>query len=775
MAVGILVVRTDPLAGKAGTLAVGWLLGRVRSGSVGRTGFAKLVLKLHWMINLHPRKPALCQQGPTTLEILVKISPDQLPPRRAAQRMPVNLALVLDRSGSMQGEKMTLTLQAACQAVDMLQKDDFLTVVIFDDLIETLYSGRVTDKKKIHKLIQAVEARNSTDLYGGWWRGAEILGKQVSASRLSRVVLLTDGQANHGVVDSDEICRSVESWTQSGVQTTTLGFGKNYEENLLRRMASSGGGNHGYIEDAPRLSAFFEEEMTSLLRTRGTAVRLSTRPAPGVVVEWLTPPLLDREGRVCLADLVEGQPLAVVMRLQIEPSELENQLEVELSWHDLEAEQRQATRVVLGLPRVDRETWNRLGTDPEVEAHLARAGAELRRQGAMELLRWGQSDAALQWLDWADQLPHLPQEDRQALGDLRATVERGDRSASYKKAAMYSHGHGSGHARVSSHYIEEVGPGLNSAGKRGKRLRIPLGDGPMLHAFRKWPLAPWKRLEGMLRGHFFGERLVRGNRAPLGEGAQLSMASIRFRREDSFEPDSLAQRLNEAGVLHPTTSQQKFRQNFAAGTFSLLDIGSPSAGCAALRRVCPMLVMFDKNPFLEAVAATLITHRDNLALSACLGYLGMLERLLLEALPPRGDFYLNAFLESLEGLAEGPPYGCKTGKFKGWEGHLGDFLVMAIGHAREQALSLDQAVQAWGSGPYLLEVVPTMLYALELHGHEPWQALLKVTARTLEPDTLGMLVGAAVGALHGSQPGWFLSDDLEKFLERMHSEIFVRP
>ena len=89
---------------------------------------------------------------------------------------------------------------------------------------------------------------------------------------------------------------------------------------------------------------------------------------------------------------------------------------------------------------------------------------------------------------------------------------------------------------------------------------------------------------------------------------------------------------------------------------------------------------------------------------------------------------------------------------------------MAIAHAREKSLSLPQAMQCWGSGPYLLEVLPTLLYALELHAHEPWPALLAVSETALEPDTPAMLTGAALGALHGDQPGWFLDPEIDKLL-----------
>ncbi len=716
------------------------------------------------MLSLHPRKPGLCRDTATTIELLVRLDPDQLPPREDCQRAPLNLALVLDRSGSMQGQKMELTLVAASQAVNTLAPDDFVAVVIFDDVIETLYAGKAEDPAAICALFQRVAARNSTDLHGGWERGARELAEVTHPSRLSRVVVLTDGQTNHGVVQPETICHAVAHWARRSIQTTTLGFGESYNEELLRDMASSGHGNHGYIEDAQRLSAFFEEEMSSLLRTRGTQVRLRFKPAPGVRVEWLSEPVLDRDGQLCLADLVPGRALGVVVRLQVEGPVEGSLLAADLHWHDLESQQTRHQSLTLSLPTVDQETWQAMAGDPEVEAYLARAGAEQRRRTAIELLRMHQQDAALQCLGWALELPHLPEDERQALQDLVATVERGHHASFLKKAAMYSHGHGHGRSH-SGHYVDDR-PTLAARNQDRKALRLPLGDGPILHQRLDGP-PPWPRVEGMLRGHFFGERLVRGNRSPLGEGATLSALTLRSLLQRPFDPTHLAEQFSEAPLLHPTTSQQKFRRQFEKGTCTLLEVGSVSAGCAALRRVCPFVALGRPNAYVEAVLSTLLTHRDNLALTASLGYLGLLQKLSHQPQVPRGDFYLHTFLQSIQGLEFGPPYQCQRGTFKGWQGHLKDFLPLAIGHARQSALNLAQASHDWGSGPYLLEVVPTVLYALELHASDPSRALQNVTTGTYEPDTLGMLVGAALGALHGPQPGWFLHEELEELLDQV--------
>lgn len=715
------------------------------------------------MLQLRPLKPGLTREIP--LEVLIKLDPDQLPPSKGG-RVPLNLALVLDRSGSMSGEKLELTKEAACRALEPLNAKDHLSLVIFDDKVDSLYNGPVKDKPKIEALIRGVEARNNTNLCGGWLQGALELSKQTRKGRLSRVILLTDGEANEGVVEPSQICAKVANWSASSVQTTTLGFGSGYNQNLLKQMASEGGGNHGYIENADRLGAFFDEEMTSLVKARGTQVRVQITASTGGHIQWFVKPGLDREGQVCLGNLVQGQPLALVCRWNAQHATVAPSLSVSVSWNDLHSGESRQQHCQLDVPLVDREQWEQLPCDPEVQAQVSRAHVELRRQGATQLLEQHQYDAAFQWLGWALELPNLPEDEKATLIDLQQTVSRRDLQATLKKAAMYSHGHGHGHARVSAHYAQPEGPGLEHARKDRPRLSLPLGDGPILHHPWEWPVAPWRRIEGMLRGHFFGERLVRGDKAPLGEGAALTLTTLRHQIKHIFQVGPLAEELHSTPVLHPTTSQQRFRRSFEKGNLTLLEIGSDSAGCAALRRVCPFLVAFRDNPLISAILATVITHRDNLALSACVGYLSLLAQLLRQAMLPPKEFYLNTFCAAVQGL-EQRKYSCETGKFKGWSGYVQDFLQMAIQHAREQSLNLEQAMRCWGSGPYLLEVLPTVLYALELHAHEPWPAMLNVSNNAHEPDTLAMLTGAALGALHGAQPGWFLDPEIDGLLDEV--------
>jgi len=147
-----------------------------------------------------------------------------------AARLPLNLAIVLDRSGSMGGAKLERAQAAACRAVDQLQAGDRLAVVTFDDEVEVVVpSGPVGDPEAVKALIQGIRTGGSTALAAGWDVGMREVGRFVSAGALNRVLLLSDGQANIGLTDPEEIARRVKQGDALGVSTSALGVGDDYQ------------------------------------------------------------------------------------------------------------------------------------------------------------------------------------------------------------------------------------------------------------------------------------------------------------------------------------------------------------------------------------------------------------------------------------------------------------------------------------------------------------------------------------------------------------------
>ncbi|MEI7928958.1 MAG: VWA domain-containing protein [Verrucomicrobiales bacterium] len=175
------------------------------------------------------------------------------PPRSAMQ-----IALVIDRSGSMSGEKLEITKAAVAQFIRSLEPDDRVAIVTYDDHVD-LMCGLHAPSEALARRVEALEAGGSTDLYGGWVTGAKIVGRD------GRVILLSDGQANAGrYTDAASLSQHAGiSYEKYGVTTTTIGVGRDYDEGLMAGMARAGGGAHYFAHTAASITDAFSQERYS--------------------------------------------------------------------------------------------------------------------------------------------------------------------------------------------------------------------------------------------------------------------------------------------------------------------------------------------------------------------------------------------------------------------------------------------------------------------------------------------------------------------------------
>jgi len=255
-----------------------------------------------------------------TVDVLIRITPPAVT-QYSFTRPRLNLSIVLDRSGSMDGSKMLQAREAAKFCVDQMLPSDRLSVVIFDEHIDLLFpSEPVTNKQSMKDLISRVEARGSTALHEAWVRGGLTVSDNLLDTGINRVVLITDGQANVGLTNVDEIVSQAMGLFQRGVSTSTIGIGADFNESLVMPMAESAGGNAWHVVEADDMQRIFQTELEGLISQFGHTVSLGLIPADGVVISDLLNDFeLTETGRYRLPNLQGGSPLEIVVQLKVSP------------------------------------------------------------------------------------------------------------------------------------------------------------------------------------------------------------------------------------------------------------------------------------------------------------------------------------------------------------------------------------------------------------------------------------------------------------------------
>lgn len=241
---------------------------------------------------------------------------------RASTRDPVNVAFVLDRSGSMGGSKIELAREAVIQALGMLKSTDRFALVAYDQEIDVVVPSTLATGEAVRNAVAQVrrlQARGSTDLGAGWLKGCEQVAEHLQPGQVARCLLLSDGRANHGITDRDQLARHAQELRQRGISTTTIGVGADYDERLLAGMATAGAGNFYCVETPVQIPDCLTGELGEALEVVARDVAATVRPAPGVRVETLNrfPLTQDGDARVSvrLGDLVSRQDVSLVLRL----------------------------------------------------------------------------------------------------------------------------------------------------------------------------------------------------------------------------------------------------------------------------------------------------------------------------------------------------------------------------------------------------------------------------------------------------------------------------
>ncbi|MEQ1754047.1 MAG: peptidoglycan-binding protein [Micropepsaceae bacterium] len=270
---------------------------------------------------------AVLAGGTRIVYALVSFEGIDIDPGVKKDRPPLNVALVLDRSGSMADEgKIDYLRRAAKLAVDRLGSKDTLSIVEYDDQINVMWHAhRVANTGEVKAMIDRLDPRGSTNLTGGMMRGVDeakdaLDGPADQNGTITRVILMSDGLANTGVTDPQEIARLVRGAKSGGIRISAMGLGRDYDEDLMQAVAENGGGRYYYIEHPTQMARVFQDELGSLFETCAQDVHLEFS-GNGIVRKAEVVGYEEAAGAKSvkrdLEDVFEGEKRSVLLRLEI--------------------------------------------------------------------------------------------------------------------------------------------------------------------------------------------------------------------------------------------------------------------------------------------------------------------------------------------------------------------------------------------------------------------------------------------------------------------------
>lgn len=255
-------------------------------------------------------------------------------------RPPLNICLVIDRSGSMEGEPLEYVKRACSYVVDLLNPNDVLSIVTFEETVDVLMPPRrVANRDLIKQHIQRLETGNTTNIYDGLALGSQQILSAQEPGRVARMLLFTDGEPTTGIKDFQSLVQHAGEIKKRGITITFLGFGYEFNEELLAGMAKRSGGNYYYIQKPELIPEVFRAELDKLFTIAASNLTLKLRTARWVVLRQVyghNVPFGQREVSLNLADLEKGTDLDVVIDLEFQnhPLGLYRVLTGELTYDD---------------------------------------------------------------------------------------------------------------------------------------------------------------------------------------------------------------------------------------------------------------------------------------------------------------------------------------------------------------------------------------------------------------------------------------------------------
>lgn len=259
--------------------------------------------------------------GAEHAHVLVHLRAADADPNKKAKKL--NLALVIDRSGSMSGRKIEDARDAAIQMLERMRDGDRVSLISYSNDVRVDAASTVINeqtRKKVRNAIHRISDGGGTNLGGGLVEGIKQVSAHTGTSDVNRVLLISDGLANQGIQKPAELNRISREALQKGVITTTVGVGADYNEDLMTSIADHGGGNYYFVKKSDEIAGTLTRELGQMSATVARNVTLHTVLPEGIDVSKVHGWVVKREDRtliVPLGDFFSGQSRSVLWKFKL--------------------------------------------------------------------------------------------------------------------------------------------------------------------------------------------------------------------------------------------------------------------------------------------------------------------------------------------------------------------------------------------------------------------------------------------------------------------------
>lgn len=321
-----------------------------------------------------------------------------------SQRSPVNLALVIDRSGSMSGYKLAQAKQAARQLVNLLGDQDRLSIVHYGSDVKALPSMAATasNRQRMIQYIEGIWDEGGTNISAGLQTGQHQVNLARNEYKVNRLILISDGQPTEGVTDEQSLKQVVKNIRAQGVTVSSIGVGTDFNEDLMQAFAEYGAGAYGFLEDAGKLAGIFQKDLQQAATLVARNVELSFELPDGVTLGEVLGYQAHQAGRtvrVAMPDFSAGQTERVVARVRVNGAAVGQAVNVsglKLTYTDLLKDGTVESTASLSAMVTDRLEEVAAKQDKDATVYAVRARSAANLQKAAEALKVGRRDEARQ-------------------------------------------------------------------------------------------------------------------------------------------------------------------------------------------------------------------------------------------------------------------------------------------------------------------------------------------------------------------------------------------